>query len=181
MNHEASSGSASSSGARSASVRSTRGLPAVGGSGGPSRGPPAPTERPRALSKTLFHLSKAAGGEVPRLPCSASASATAPTARAGGTSIHGSFCEARSDFSSSSSRFFVIAPPATSRIPAVSLTMSEQRAVPPKPPSKSTHTAREPVPSIPENHARPGCSGRRSTTARRGGLAGTVTPCCESR
>ena len=67
-------------------------------------------------------------------------------------------------------------PPATSRIPAVSLTMTEQRAAPPKPPSNTIQAAREPLPSIPETHARVARSGSRSTTGRAGAGRGAAIP-----
>ena len=103
------------------------------------------------------------------------------SARAGSVSTHGSFWEARSASSSLSSRFFVMSPPAASTTPTVSLTISEQRRAPPRPPSKSTHAAREPLPSIPESHARVARSGRDSTTGPRPGPAGAATPRWASR
>src|SRR5206468_2797963 len=78
-------------------------------------------------------------------------------------------------------RRLVIPPPATSRTPAASLTISEQSAALPKPPSKRIQSAREPLPSTPETHARAARSGARSTTGRGAGRAGAVTPRCARR
>ena len=61
-------------------------------------------------------------------------------------------------------------------MPTSSLTMSEQSARPPSAPSNSTHTAREPLPSIPLSQARAALSARRSTTGRAGGRAAAATP-----
>ena len=77
----------------------------------------------------------------------------------------------------------MIGPPATSRMPDSSFRISEHRdSPPPSPPSKRIHTAREPLPSMPDSQARTARSGGRAITGRAGaGAGGTETPACPSR
>ncbi|PYM35402.1 MAG: hypothetical protein DME17_12765 [Candidatus Rokuibacteriota bacterium] len=82
--------------------------------------------------------------------------------------------------SSASNRFFVISPPAASRMPSTSLMITEQRRSPPQALSKRIQAAREPLPSSPDIHARSGRAGRRPRTGRPSG-AGTGTPAWERR
>jgi len=75
----------------------------------------------------------------------------------------------------------VMSPPATSVIPTMSLRISEQSAPPPYGPSNRIQAAREPLPSMPESHARTARGGRRWTTGGGAGAAAGMTPRCERR